>query len=375
MGPIWGAINPTDQGINIKLDSPEMKNRITIAAALAAAMLSLGLAACGQKPSDQVEFSFVVVGGCRMATHDTNTATNPSTANIVQMDRTLEEITHLDPKPKYVIFMGDEIYGYQDDGNKLAAMLEAWRTHWEASPAAKDGIELIAVPGNHESQGPFDENGKRHAYLAAEQAFVRVLAPYIKGDNGPHAGGPDSLETDQSRLTYSFNYRDTHLVILNTDPVGQDSHVPVHWVEADLAQARKDSMKHIFVIGHKPAFGFDGAMGLAGENRTPLWAAFEANHVEAMLASHFHVYSSFQPHHAKTWMVISGNGGSPLEDNLRPDQQYYGFTLVTVYNSGKVIAKSYGRNFPPGPGGYAAPDPASQYPTTVRDSVDITWKD
>jgi len=94
-----------------------------------------------------------------------------------------------------------------------------------------------------------------------------------------------------------------------------------------------------------------------------------------MLASHFHVYQRFQPHPGKTWMVVSGNGGSPLEDNLRTDEQYFGFTVVSVLRSGRVIAKSYGRNIPPGPGGYAAPDPADKYPTTVRDSVDITWKD
>lgn len=351
-----------------------MKKRITIAAALAAAFISFALASCKQLASDDpVEYSFVVVGGCRMAKGDTNTATNPSTSNIVQLDRTLEDITQLTPKPKYVFFMGDEIFGYQRNPDKLAAMLRAWLAHCEASPAMKASITLVPVLGNHESQ-EITPDGKR-AYPGAEAAWLKVMWPkYIYGDNGPHAGGPDSLETDQSKLTYSFNYRDTHFVILNTDPAGQDAHVPVHWVENDLTQARKDGAKHIFAIGHKPAFGFEGQMGLVGENRTPFWAAMEANHAEAMLASHFHVYSRFQPHYGKTWMVISGNGGSPFEDNLRPDQQYFGFTLVSVLKSGKVIVKSYGRNVPPGPGGYAAPDPADKYPTTVRDSADITWK-
>ena len=349
-----------------------MKKKITIAAAIAAAFLSLALGSCSRKSGDDVEFSFVVVGGCRMNDDDTNVALNLSSANVVQMDRTLDDITHLDPKPKYVIFMGDEIFGYQDNGKSLSAMLEAWRAHWEVSPAAKDGIELIAVPGNHETQGPFDGNNERHSYPEAEQAFVRVLEPYIKGNNGPHAGGPDSLETDQSRLTYSFNYDDTHFVMLNTDPVGDDSHVPVHWVENDLANARKDStIHHIFAIGHKPAFGFDGATGLSGRNRSAFWSALEANHVDAMLASHFHVFSPFQPHQDKTWMIIAGNGGSPLEKYLSPDQQYFGFTLVEVLKNGQVIIKSYGRNFPPGKEGYAAPDPATQYPTTVRDSFEI----
>ena len=348
-----------------------MKMRISIAAALAAAISSLVFYSCSRKSGNDIEYSFVVVGGCRMASEDTNTAIDPSTANIVQLDRTLADITHLTPMPKYVFFMGDEVFGYQSDPDKLAAMLTAWREHCEASPAMKAGVTLVPILGNHESQEITPE-GKKRAYPGAEAAWLRVMSPkYIYGDNGPHAGGPDSLETDQSKLTYSFNYLGTHFIILNTDPVGQDAHVPVQWVAEDLATARKEGAKHIFAIGHKPAFGFDGAMGLDGVNRTPFWAAMEANRADAMLASHFHVYSRFQPHPGKTWMIISGNGGSPFEDNLRLDQQYFGFTLVTVFKDGRVIAKSYGRDVPPGPGGYASQDPASLYPATLRDSFEI----
>ena len=306
---------------------------------------------------------------------DTNVELNPSTANIAQMDRTLDDITHLDPKPKYVIFMGDMVFGYQQDSDKLASMLQAWRAHWEASPAAKDSIQLIAVPGNHEMQYEDTTLGMTLAYPGAEHVFEKVLAPYILGDNGPHAGGPDTLATDQSRLSYSFNYRDTHFVILNTDPVGQDAQVPVNWVAKDLAEARKDSAKHIFVIGHKPAYGFDGALGLDGAYREALWSAMKANHVDAMLASHFHVFSAYQPHKGEPWMIIAGNGGSPLEKYLSPDEQYYGFTLVSVYKDGRVIARSYGHNFPPRKEGYAEITPVAHYPTTVRDSVEIRGKD
>ena len=47
---------------------------------------------------------------------------------------------------------------------------------------------------------------------------------------------------------------------------------------------------------------------------------------------------------------------------------YFGFTLVQVLNSGKVILKSYGRAVP---SVYTAAVTGS---TTVRDSADITWK-
>jgi len=42
---------------------------------------------------------------------------------------------------------------------------------------------------------------------------------------------------------------------------------------------------------------------------------------------------------------------------------------VTVTNSGRVFAKSYGRDVPAA--GYAT---APTAPTTLRDSVEITWQ-
>ncbi len=345
-----------------------MNTRNILAAAFAAAFLSISLVSC-QRASDPVEYSFVVIGCNRVDKADVNTSTNPSTANLAQLDRTYQEIATMTPKPDYLFFAGDMIFGYEMDTTKLAAMLAAWRTHWEASPAAKAGITLVAIPGNHETE----DTGKR-SFPAAEVQWLKVMAPYIRGNNGPTAHGADSLATDQSRLTYSFNHKDAHFVVMNTDPVGQDSHVPAHWIADDLANARKAGAKHLFAIGHKPAFAFDGGSGgLMSPNRGEFWAGMEANHAEAMLSAHNHVYRRFQPHHSGTWMVIAGNGGSPLEKEVAANEHFYGYTVVSVLKSGRVISKSYGRDLPAE--GYAAPAPTQTYPTTLRDSLEITWKD
>jgi len=342
--------------------------------ALATLILFTAVSGCAKKASDDpVEYSFVVVGCNRMDKGDVDVATNPSTANLPQLDRTYDDISKLTPKPDYLFFAGDMVYGYEMDSNKLAAEFMAWRKHYEESPAAKAGIKLVAIPGNHET-----EDTAKLAFPLAEEVWMKVMSPYIDGSNGPHAGGPDSLATDQSRLTYSFDFHDTHFVVMNTDPVGQDAHVPAHWIASDLVAARKAGAKHIFAIGHKPAFSFDGApSGLVAGNRGDFWGAMEANHAEAMLSAHNHVYYRFQPHaslpgNGHTWMVIAGNGGSPLEKDVTQKEHFYGFTLVSVLKSGKVIVKSYGRDLPAE--GYAAACPADKYPTTLRDSLDITWK-
>jgi hypothetical protein len=70
--------------------------------------------------------------------------------------------------------------------------------------------------------------------------------------------------------------------------------------------------------------------------------------------------------------VIAGNGGSPLEETLDlsipSTGAYYGYTVVSVTNSGRVFSKSYGRDIPAA--GYAAPVSAGQ--ATLRDSIEIT---
>ncbi len=332
--------------------------------------VAMTIGACAKK-QDEVAYSFVVAGDCRMDKSDTNSTTNPAGINIAQFDRLFSEVAELNPKPAFLFFDGDEIFGYEHDTVKLRHALELWRDRAEASPTAKAGIKIVAIPGNHETD--IDNGDKKFSSPENEHEWLDVMQPLISGNDGPHQGGADTLATDQSQLTYSFDYHDSHFIVMNTDPDGQDSHVPVHWIEQDIAKARQNGAKHIFAIGHKPAFNSDGSMSMAGGIRTDFWAAMEAAHAEAMIGAHVHEYARFQPHHHGTWMIIAGNGGTPLEKDLPPEQQYFGFVVVTVMKSGRVIVKSYGHNVPAA--GYAAEDSPSQNPTAVRDSADITWKD
>ncbi|MEP7217495.1 MAG: metallophosphoesterase [Bacteroidota bacterium] len=344
-------------------------NRLLLPALL---VTSLSLVSCKDDTTtattdgNAVDYSFVVIGCNRLDKADTSTA-NPSTANLEQLSRTFSEVAQMSPKPDYLFFAGDMVLGYTPDTVQLAIQLKAWKAAYEASPLAGSGVKLVAVPGNHEVQ-----NDKKIAYAAAERQWLSIMAPYINGSNGPAAGGADSLATDQSRLTYSFNFKDAHFVVLNTDPVGKDWRVPTKWIATDVAAAHGAGVKHIFAIGHKPAYPWDGADGLAKypTDRDNFWSALEGNNSEAMLAAHNHLFYKEQPH-GKTWQIVAGNGGSILETGLAPDKLYYGYTVVSVLKNGRVIAKSMGRDIPAA--SYKAPAPASTYPTTMRDSLDITW--
>jgi hypothetical protein len=242
---------------------------------------------------------------------------------------------------------------------------------YEASSLPASGIELVAVPGNHETQ-----NLAKVATASAERTWLRVMAPYIKrGGNGPAAGGGDQLTTDQRSLSYSFDVGTTHFVTLNTDAVGADWHVPNAWVATDLAAARVRGAQHVFVVGHKPGYAYP-TVPTDGLSRDPaardqFWASLTANHVDAMFSAHNHVYWRAQPVASSTWQVIAGNGGSKLETTMDPSIAttggYFGFVLTTVRNDGRVMVRSYGRDVPVS--GYTA---AVTTPSTVRDSFEIT---
>ncbi|MEP6494581.1 MAG: metallophosphoesterase [bacterium] len=318
-----------------------------------------------------VAYSFAVLGCNRVAAPESLGVV--STANVPQLNRTFADIAAMSPRPNFLFFAGDLVFGYTNDSTALDRELKGWIALYQASPLANSGVELVTIPGNHET-----DNLAKVAVPSGERVWLRDMAAYIgRGGNGPAAGGPDGLQTDQSKLTYSFDFKDAHFVLLNTDPVGKDWHVPTAWMTTDLAAARGRGAKHVFAIAHKPAYSYPtlATDGLAFDMaaRDAFWNALVNNQVEGMFSAHNHAYWRAQPT-GKTWQVIAGNGGSPLDaavDVTIPGTgAYFGYTIVTVTNSGRVFSKSYGRDIPAA--GYAATTPS--VPATLRDSFEITWK-
>lgn len=324
--------------------------------------------------SNAPAYSFVVIG-CNRIDYTDTTGADPSTANVAQLERTFAEVARLDPKPAYLFFTGDLVLGLTTDTTVLERQLTAWRRLYEASPLASSGIKLVAMPGNHEAlyYTPTAEVPNR----AFESVWLRVMAPYIVGSNGPGPGGPDHLATDQSRLTYSFDFRDSHFVIANTDTYDSASTLPLNWIGGDIAAARaRASVKHIFLLGHKPAYPSPlddehDCLDRYPALRNQLWSMLEGSACEAMLTAHNHCYYTTRPTAGKTWQIVAGNGGSSFIKHLPTEQKFFGYSIVTVTKGGRVYLRSMGRDEPAG--GYMAPCPASQYPTTQRDSVDLTW--
>jgi hypothetical protein len=306
-------------------------------------------------PTTNYDYSFVTVGCNRLDYLDTAyTAADPdyfagpSTANVYQLKRLFTEISHMNPLPKYLFMTGDIVMGYIKDTVALARQLTEWRKIYESHPLSQMATQLVVVPGNHETQ---DKAAGKKSFVAAERTFVRIMAPYIRGNNGPGVGGADNLATDQSQLSYSFNFGGDHFIVLNTDPVGADGTVSYKWLANDIQTARANNARHIFAFGHKPAYsspltpagGLDAAATLA--KRDSLWKYLEDYNAEAMFSAHEHLFDTINPHKGSTWQVVAGNGGSRVEPVWKgAGKQYYGYTLVNLYSDRKVNVMGLGRN-------------------------------
>ena len=114
--------------------------------------------------------------------------------------------------------------------------------------------------------------------------------------------------------------------MLNTDPAGREGTAPTQWRAQDLA-ARVRGVRHSFVLGHKPAVPAPANDGLS-------------------------------------------NGGSPLDASAAPNKLFFGYTLIKIFTSGRVMAYGYGRDLPAS--GYLG-SPAG-IATTLRDSVEMALK-
>lgn len=301
-------------------------------------------------------------------------------------------------KSDLLFFNGDMIMGYGNAGPTKGTnvsdvvnsdLLKFYRQYafWRGMVATlmEQGTYVVPVPGNHEMQwkkAPLPGGGTgKLAQLVNEDAWRANLGDLILDTNRfetlfgelPAAvnvtnNAPlDAYTTDQSQLSYSFDFRGCHFVVINTDPVGHDAHAPVQWLAVDLATAKARGARHFFVFGHKPAytyyFGADvpPAPGLplpgkpAGLDndeaaRNAFWDLIE-QYGATYFCGHEHIFNAMQPRAStggKAWQILVGSGGSPFEAvptdatiNPATDRDY-AWATVRIYASGKVQVKVYG---------------------------------
>lgn len=355
-----------------------MQSRISIplrhvflGAALGIALLAAQSPGMAARP-DPVVLSFATVGDSREEPGPhLNSQDRIWLQNTRAWARILREIQA--KKPKILFFNGDMIMGYSTDKALLNRQYAFWRGM--VANLLETGTYVIPVPGNHEVQEKFkDDSGKtKKIARAANEDLWRdnmgdlIIDPArwkaIMGTevgtfdvgNTPAIGGPDPIQTNQSQLSYSFDHAGSHFAVINTDPVGNDGHAPVHWLREDLKQAKERGAKRLFVFGHKPArtYFFKPDIALEGMDKYPehekeFWQVIEtagANY----FCGHEHIVNLMQPTKStggKAWQIMVGSGGSPFDaaqgDSKNVHDRMYAWAIVRLHASGKIHVDIYG---------------------------------
>ena len=329
---------------------------------------------------DSVVYSFSFLGCNRIDRSDTQD-TVPSTANKYVLQRIFNEVNALSRKPEILFFLGDMVVA-ESTTKKLNTQLKAWLALYESDSLSKSGIEMIAVPGNHEMlyhkkvkvKKKKKKKEKEFPLAGSTDIWLKYMKPYMPTDRDTVAGS-DKLD---NRLTFSFVRKNIGFVVMNTDSYnpptkknkyGKEGMIPTSWVIDKVNEFKANkSIEHIFVLGHKPYYVNNKTeTGNGGLPAGPiLWPALEEARVVAMLSAHKHDYQRWQPINKKlgggTYQIIAGNGGS------NGDAPFFGYSTISIMASGNVKLSSVG--FCKGDPYY---EPVPDNPTTLRDEVLLTW--
>ena len=179
-------------------------------------------------------------------------------------------------------------------------------TQWTIENYLGEDYIWYPIVGNHELPAAGNET-----YLAENLQTLRNF------DIGKVKKGPRPCDT----TTYSFNFGNTHFVILNEycdikSDYTTDGDIPdllFNWLKEDL---EKTSAENILVFGHEPAYPQPDAeserlrheedsLNIHPENRDRFWDLLTQNDVEAYFCGHTHNYSKYQ--FKDLWQIDAGH--------------------------------------------------------------------
>lgn len=194
------------------------------------------------------------------------------------------------------------------------------------------------VVGNHELPGDGHES-----YSGENMALLRAYDYDKNGIGVP----PDIVNTGPSgcpETTYSFDYENTHFVVLNeycntTGDTATDGNVSEHlynWLVNDLHDTTQEL---IFVFGHEPAFpqpdADNGRMRHEGDSlnayatsRDRFWSLLKDKGVIAYICGHTHNYSV--SNYDGVWQIDVGHARG-AGDIGAPS------TFLLIHVNGKVV--------------------------------------
>ena len=213
--------------------------------------------------TDPHHFTFAVCGDNRPPAR--HMAAPPTAAQVFTELKLLQ--------PALCLWTGDVIYGADDSVGEARAEYDAF-----FALAAQSETPLFNAPGNHE--------------IADRKDLETVYEACV------------------GRLYGSFDYADSHFIVLDTEEVGQKPGVGQaqrDWREQDLVANQKTA--HIFVITHHPLFPKKDNAGFAdAASRDDIHRLFVKYGVKYVFSGHEHLFA--QSVHDGINYIVTGGGGA-----------------------------------------------------------------
>jgi 3',5'-cyclic-AMP phosphodiesterase len=168
---------------------------------------------------------------------------------------------------------------------------------------------------------------------------------------------PTNGPTGHSEMTYSFDFKNSHFVFLDSDEPDehQVDESQRSWLDQDLA---KNTKENVFVIFHEPAFPVSSKIGESldtqASQRNALWQILDKYNVTAVFNGHEHIVSRrkidssvFPSAKNSIYQFVFGNTDSFDHDLPQPgvaeyanqDQGRHGLVKV---NGKEITVETYG---------------------------------
>lgn len=161
---------------------------------------------------------------------------------------------------------------------------------------------------------------------------------------------PVSSPDGYDKMAYSFNFGNSHFVVLDTEKPKEHniSDEQLDWLDYDLSNNDKENT---FVFFHEPAYPVSSKKGDAldanPENRERLWIILDSHNVRAVFNGHEQIFSRrlidsnvFPKARNSIYQFIVGNTDAPVEkvqDNGTAEYTYSGHHYVIVDVDGDNI--------------------------------------
>lgn len=219
-----------------------MKNRIFIIFIMLLIFITTAYSIEISSPADRNIFRVAIIGD----------RTGGNSDGLKYFERAVFEINQLNPD--FVIHIGDMVQGYTRDQDEWLREMEEFKSY-----ISKLKMPYYFNAGNHDIFSPVRDINDR----TYEELFKKYFAP----------------------LNYSFDYKNSHFVMIYTDEAMTSKPVisqkQLDWLKSDLEKADKTN---VFIFMHKPIWAFENS------NWDKFHEIIKQFPVKAVIAGHFHSY-------------------------------------------------------------------------------------